>query len=101
MTALHRILPMTLLLVAAACATSTPTRTYSARVEGMTCGESCPVEVKEALESIPGVRSATVDYPTQTAVVVVDSDKELTTREMDLSFQNKGYFISSIEERAQ
>ena len=77
------------------------TRTYRLRVEGMTCGQSCPIEVKAALESLAGVRSVSVDYPTQSATIVVDADRKLTTREMDLSFQNKGYFISAMEPVAE
>ncbi|HYB99156.1 MAG TPA: cation transporter [Candidatus Limnocylindrales bacterium] len=88
---------LAVVLVAALPACAAATRTYNLRVEGMTCGQSCPLEVEEALESIPGVRSVSVDYPTQSAVIVVDADRELTTREMDLSFRNKGYFISSME----
>lgn len=32
------------------------------KISGMTC-EGCAVHVKEALEKVPGVKSATVSYP--------------------------------------
>ena len=42
-------------------------------VKGMTC-DSCAVHVKEALEQVPGVRSAVVSYPMGTAQLIVEPD---------------------------
>lgn len=46
-------------------------RTYS--LAGMTC-EGCSVHAKKALESVSGVASATVDYSTKSATLVLNSD---------------------------
>lgn len=42
------------------------------QIMGMTC-ESCAVHVQEALESVPGVRSATVSYPNERAEIETDT----------------------------
>lgn len=42
-------------------------------VGGMTC-DDCVVHVTEALESVPGVESATVDLATRSAVVAARAD---------------------------
>ena len=42
-------------------------------VGGMTC-DDCVVHVTEALESVPGVESATVDLATRSAVVTARPD---------------------------
>lgn len=44
------------------------------RITGMTCAVLCPPKVQAALQSVEGVRSATVDYDTKTATVVCTSD---------------------------
>ncbi|ONN67841.1 mercury(II) reductase [Herbaspirillum sp. VT-16-41] len=41
------------------------------KITGMTC-DSCAVHVKEALEKVPGVRSATVSYPKGTAQLATE-----------------------------
>ena len=43
-------------------------------VDNMTCGV-CPITVRKALESIPGVASVNVDYATKSAVVRFDPRK--------------------------
>ena len=43
--------------------------TISLRIVGMTCGVNCPPRVQAALESVPGVEQAEVDYDTRTATV--------------------------------
>jgi len=43
------------------------------RITGMTCAVLCPPKVQAALQSVEGVRSATVDYDTKTATVVCAS----------------------------
>lgn len=44
-------------------------RVVNLRVTGMTCAVDCPPRVRAALESVPGVESAAVDYDTRTARV--------------------------------
>ncbi|MBI3750021.1 MAG: cation transporter [Chloroflexi bacterium] len=44
-------------------------------VGGMTC-DDCVVHVTNALESVPGVEGATVDFATRSAVVVARADVE-------------------------
>ncbi|MCL6456059.1 MAG: mercury(II) reductase, partial [Ralstonia pickettii] len=41
------------------------------KITGMTC-DSCAVHVKDALEKVPGVRSAVVSYPKGTAQIATD-----------------------------
>jgi copper chaperone CopZ len=41
------------------------------RIKGMHC-EMCPSKVEDALKSVPGVKSAKVDYKSSTADVVID-----------------------------
>ena len=48
------------------------------KITGMTC-DSCAVHVKEALEKVPGVRSAVVSYPQGTAQVAADLGTPLDT----------------------
>ena len=43
-------------------------------VQNMTC-ELCPVTVKKALERVPGVSQARVDFAKKTATVMFDADK--------------------------
>ena len=42
------------------------------QIEGMTC-DSCAVHTRQALERVPGVRSASVSYPQQRAEIEVDT----------------------------
>jgi len=42
------------------------------QIEGMTC-DSCAVHTRQALERVPGVRSASVSYPRQRAEIEVDT----------------------------
>jgi Cu+-exporting ATPase len=46
-------------------------KTCPLRIKGMHC-EMCPGKVEAALKSVPGVKSAKVDYKSATADVVVD-----------------------------
>ena len=43
-------------------------------VKNMTCAV-CPITVKKALEKVPGVNSAKVDFEKKTASVTFDPDK--------------------------
>jgi len=70
---------------------------YVLAIEGMTCPEACPPEVKESIEGIHGVRSVEVSFADKRAVVRTDPDLELTTAEIDKSFHNAGYFVSALE----
>ena len=46
------------------------------QITGMTC-DSCATHVKQALEKVPGVRSASVSYPHSTAELAMTSDTPL------------------------
>lgn len=43
-------------------------------VQNMTC-QLCPITVRKALEQVPGVSAATVDFQQKTATVSYDPDK--------------------------
>lgn len=47
-------------------------RTQVFVVEGMTCA-TCPIAVKQAMASVAGVRSVSVDFDTKRATVVFDA----------------------------
>jgi mercuric ion binding protein len=49
----------------------TQQETVTLAVEGMTC-PVCPITVRTALERVPGVKNAAVDFDTRTATVVFD-----------------------------
>ena len=72
--ALPLLLAFASIPVLAACrapqAESVAVRVVSLRVTGMTCAVDCPPRVRSALESVPGVESASVDYDSRTARVV-------------------------------
>ena len=65
------------LLAGGALAASPQTATLA--VENMTCG-TCPIVVKKALEKVPGVSAAAVDFDKKTATVTFDPDKASTAR---------------------
>lgn len=71
--------------------------TYVVGVEGMSCAHNCAPKVKEALESIDGVKSAEVSFEEKRAVVKMAAGRELTQEACDKSFGNQGYFVSSLE----
>lgn len=50
------------------------TRTVTLDVQNMTCA-ACPITVKKAINQVPGVVSATVDYESRTAVVTFDPSR--------------------------
>jgi copper chaperone CopZ len=71
--------------------------TYVVGVEGMSCELSCAPKVKEALESIDGVKSADVSFEDKRAVVKMAAGHDLTREACDKSFDNQGYFVSSFD----
>ena len=58
------------------------TRTVTLAVENMTCA-ACPITVRKALETVPGVTRAKVDLDAKTATVTFDPAK---TRVEDLTW---------------
>jgi mercuric ion binding protein len=83
-----------LLLVAALLAASAPAlarkvETVTLDVKNMTCS-LCPITVRKALEKVPGVESARVDYPTHSASVTFDADKT-STADLVKATTNAGY----------
>lgn len=59
------------------------------RITGMTCAVLCPPKVQAALQSVEGVRSATVDYDTKTATVVCAST--CTPETLVAALQRQGF----------
>ncbi|GAB6067373.1 hypothetical protein JCM13664_06910 [Methylothermus subterraneus] len=49
-------------------------KTVVLEVKNMTC-ELCPLTVQKALEKVPGVREAKVDFASKTATVTYDPDQ--------------------------
>jgi mercuric ion binding protein len=71
--------PLSGMLLAAGVAFAGPPQTATLAVENMTCG-TCPIVVKKALEKVPGVSAAAVDFDKKTATVTFDPDKASTVR---------------------
>ena len=42
------------------------------KVEGMMCGKSCPMKVKQSLENVDGVKMCQVNFESKTATVTFD-----------------------------
>ena len=64
-------------------------RTVTLSVENMTCA-LCPITVRRAIESVPGVGDVEVDIDTQTAVVAFD-DAISTVQLIADASTNAGY----------
>jgi mercuric ion binding protein len=69
----RRFISMTAILLAAT-AHAAPPRTVTLQVQNMTC-ETCPIVVRKALQRVPGVSSANVDFALKTATVTFDPDR--------------------------
>ena len=80
------------LLLGAGTAFAAPPHTATLAVENMTWG-TCPIVVKKALERIPGVSAATIDFHKKTATVRFDPDKatsvQLTQATTEAGFPSK------------
>jgi mercuric ion binding protein len=70
---MRRVALLTALLFASL-ASAEPPRTVTLDVQNMTCG-TCPLVVRKALERIPGVSAATVDFEHKTATVTFDPSR--------------------------
>lgn len=64
-------------------------KTVTLNVQHMTC-PVCPITVKKALDEVPGVSAAKVDFDKKTATVSYDPDKarldDLTTATADAGY---------------
>lgn len=80
------------LSIAAGGASAAPPQTARLAIENMTCA-TCPIVVKKALERVPGVSSATIDFDKKMATVIFDPDKatsaKLTQATTDAGFPSK------------
>ena len=70
---MHRFIALSGVLLAAV-AIAGPPRTVTLQVQNMTC-ETCPIVVRKALQRVPGVSSASVDFGLKTATVTFDPDQ--------------------------
>jgi len=61
-------------LMTSGAALAAGTRTATLDVTNMDCA-ACPITVRKALEKVPGVDTANVDYKTKRAVVAFDPTK--------------------------
>lgn len=77
-------------------ATATNADIWTMTVEGMSCAVNCAPTVAKALETLPGVRSATVDFEQKIARVEADPGTGLTVAAINASFENQGYFVESL-----
>jgi copper ion binding protein len=70
-------------------------KTVTLAVEGMTC-DGCENTVKESVEKLPGVESATASYKEKTAVVSFDSTQSSTT-EISKAITDAGYEVKGVK----
>lgn len=70
---MRHLLTLTVALLATV-AFAAPPRTVTLQVKNMTCG-TCPLVVRKALERVPGVSAASVDFDKKTATVTFDPDR--------------------------
>ena len=64
------------LAIEAVGALAAPPQTAVLDVQNMNCG-LCPITVKKALEKVPGVSQAQIDFQKKTATVIFDADKAM------------------------
>lgn len=70
-------------------------KTVTLAVEGMTC-EGCESTVKESVEKLPGIASATASYKEKTAIVSFDSTLTKTT-DISQAITDAGYEVKGIK----
>lgn len=80
--------------MATASAWAADSRTATLTVDNMDCAV-CPITVRKALEKVPGVESATVDFRSKRAVVAYDPAKT-TPEALTKATENAG-FPSHVE----
>ena len=80
------------LLLVTTVAFAAPPQAVTLAVENMTCG-TCPIVVRKALQRVPGVSSAEIDFEKKTAHVTFDPDKtsvvQMTHATTDEGFPSK------------
>lgn len=69
-----RVTVLIVLLLLAVGAYAAPPQTVTLYLQNMTC-PACKITVKKALEKVPGVTEAKIDYDKKTATVRFDPDK--------------------------
>jgi periplasmic mercuric ion binding protein len=74
---MRRLLTALLICLPVSAVAATP-QTAVLDVQNMTCS-MCSITIHKALEKVPGVIEATVDYDHKTATVKYDSDKTTTS----------------------
>jgi periplasmic mercuric ion binding protein len=74
---MRRLLAALLICLPVTAVAATP-QTAVLDVQNMTCS-MCSITIHKALEKVPGVIEATVDYDHKTATVKYDSDKTTTS----------------------
>jgi len=70
---MRNLLALTAMLLATV-ALAGPPRTVTLQVKNMTCS-TCPIVVRKALERVPGVSAASIDFDKKTATVTFDPDQ--------------------------
>jgi mercuric ion binding protein len=88
-------LPLMIAALLVASAAFAERRTVTLEVAKMDCAV-CPITVRKALEGVPGVDSAKVDFKTKRAVVAFDSTK--TTPEALTKATADAGFPSSVKQ---
>ena len=68
------------------------------RVDGMTCG-ACAEHIRQALEKVPGVRSAAVSYPQRRAEIRTDASTGLDAAPLIAAVSAIGYLAQAADIR--
>ncbi len=83
------LVPLLVAAIASAAAFAASMRTVTLDVTKMDCA-ACPLTVRVALEKVPGVDSAKVDFKTRRAVVLFDPAKT-SAQALTAATANAGY----------
>jgi len=70
-------------------------KTITLAIEGMTC-EGCESTVKESIEKLPGIASATASYKEKTTIVAFDSTQTNTT-DISKAITDAGYEVKGLK----
>ena len=79
------VLVLAAIAVAGGCTTAS--ETVALRIDGMAC-PNCAKHIEEELEAVPGVKSASVDFDSRTALVRLDPERPASVGELNAAVEH-------------